>query len=69
MHWYSNLTTKLIYTELGKVMKNNCILLSDLDDLNEVIFGIVKSGDIVLTMGAGSIWRYSDSFYQDLIKS
>ena len=64
-----NITTKLIYTELYKVMKNNCILLSDLDDLNEVIFRIIKSGDMVLTMGAGSIWRYSDSFYQDLIKS
>ena len=64
-----NITTKLIYTELYKVMKNNCILLSDLDDLNKVIFRIIKSGDMVLTMGAGSIWRYSDSFYQDLIKS
>ena len=63
-----NITTKIIYDELYKIMKDNCILLSDLDDLNKVIFGILKSGDMVLTMGAGSIWRYSDSFYQDLLK-
>ena len=63
-----NITAKIIYDELYKIMKDNCILLSDLDDLNKVIFGILKSGDMVLTMGAGSIWRYSDSFYQDLVK-
>ena len=63
-----NITTKIIYDELYKIMKDNCILLSDLDDLNKVIFGILKSGDMVLTMGAGSIWRYSDLFYQDLVK-
>ena len=63
-----NITAKIIYDELYKIMKDNCILLSDLDDLNKVIFGILKSGDMVLTMGAGSIWRYSDSFYQDLLK-
>ena len=63
-----NITAKIIYDELYKIMKDNCILLSDLDDLNRVIFGILKSGDMVLTMGAGSIWRYSDSFYQDLVK-
>ena len=63
-----NITAKIIYDELYKIMKDNCILLSDLDDLNKVIFGILKSGDMVLTMGAGSIWRYSDLFYQDLVK-
>ena len=63
-----NITSKIIYDELYKIMKNNCILLSDLDDLNKVIFGILKSGDMVLTMGAGSIWRYSDLLYQDLVK-
>ena len=63
-----NITSKIIYDELYKIMKDNCILLSDLDDLNKVIFGILKSGDMVLTMGAGSIWRYSDLFYQDLVK-
>ena len=48
-------------------MKNKCVLVSDLDNLIELIFKKVKSGDMVLTMGAGSIWRYSDSFYNQLL--
>ena len=62
-----NITSKLIYDELYKVMKNKCTLVSDLDNLIEIIFKEVKSGDMVLTMGAGSIWRYCDSFYKDLL--
>ena len=33
-------------------MGDNCILAPDLDNLNEIIFNEVKSGDMVLTMGA-----------------
>ena len=61
-----NISSNLIYDELCKVMKNKCTLVSDLDNLIEVMFKEVKSGDLVLTMGAGSIWRYCDSFYNDL---
>ena len=63
-----NITSKIIYDELYKSMRDKCILLSDLDNLNKVVFEILKSGDMVLTMGAGSIWRYCDAFYQDLVK-
>ena len=62
-----NISSKLIFDDLRKIMKNKCILVSDLDNLIELIFKKVKSGDMVLTMGAGSIWRYSDSFYNQLL--
>jgi len=65
----SNISSKLIYDELYKVMKGKCTLVSDLDNLIEVIFKEVKSGDMVLTMGAGSIWRYCESFYNDLLNT
>ena len=52
-----------------KTMGNRCILVLDLDHLVELIFQKVKSGDMVLTMGAGSIWRYSESFYNELLKT
>ena len=64
-----NISSKLIYDELYKVMKSKCTLVSDLDNLIEVIFKEVKSGDMVLTMGAGSIWRYCESFYNDLLNT
>ena len=62
-----NISSKLIFDDLRKIMKNKCVLVSDLDNLIELIFKKVKSGDMVLTMGAGSIWRYSDSFYNELL--
>ncbi len=61
-----NITSKLIYDELYKVLKENCILLPDLDLLNDLLLKISKPGDMILTMGAGSIWRYSESYFQNL---
>ena len=62
-----NISSKLIFDDLRKIMKDKCVLVSDLDNLIELIFKKVKSGDMVLTMGAGSIWRYSDFFYNELL--
>ena len=62
------ITSKIIYDEIQKKMNGKCSLVLDLDNLVQEIFKILKSGDMVLTMGAGSIWRYSESFYKDLIK-
>lgn len=38
----------------------------DLKDLHEQLDEIVRAGDMVLTVGAGSIWRYAESYYQHL---
>ena len=56
----------MIYDEIQKIKKDHCVLVPDLDNLSEEIFKIVKPGDMILTMGAGSIWRYCESFYNDL---
>ena len=37
-----------------------------LDDLAEHLDKIVQPGDMVLTIGAGTIWRYSDSYFEHL---
>ena len=62
------ITSKIIFDEIQKKMNGKCSLILDLDNLVQEIFKILKSGDMVLTMGAGNIWRYSESFYKDLIK-
>ena len=61
-----NITSKIIYDELYKILKENCILLPDIDQLNNLLLKISKPGDMVITMGAGSIWRYSESYFQNL---
>lgn len=44
----------------------NVHFVADLEDLTEYLGEIVTPGDIVITMGAGSIWRYSRQFYESL---
>ncbi len=44
----------------------NVHFVADLEDLADYLKGIVLPGDAVLTLGAGSIWRYSRKFYEAL---
>ena len=59
-------TAKLIVDECQKAMGGNCIYLADLDDLETILDPIVIPNDLILTMGAGSIWRYSESYTSHL---
>ncbi len=38
----------------------------ELKNLPEQLDEIVRGGDMILTIGAGSIWRYAESYYQHL---
>ena len=42
--------------------------LDDIEDINPFLANIVKRNDMVLTMGAGTIWRYGQKFYNYLNK-
>ncbi len=63
-----NISSEMIFGEIQKMKKDCCALVVDLDNLTEEVFKIVKSGDMILTMGAGSIWRYCESIYNDLLQ-
>jgi len=60
------ITSKLIYNELNKNMNGQCYLLPDLDDLEKTLDKLIQTGDMIITMGAGSIWRYSESYLEHL---
>ena len=55
-------TSALIYDECSKKLKNRCHSVPDLDDLEKFLDTLVKQNDMVITLGAGSIWRYSESY-------
>ena len=59
-------TSKLIYDILLEKMEDNCYLVPDLDDLKYSLDKIIKPGDMLITMGAGDIWRYSESYLKSL---
>ena len=47
-------------------MGDQCLHIPDLDDLEKILDEIVKPNDLIITMGAGSIWRYSESYTNHL---
>ena len=55
-------TAHLIFDECVKKMNSNCYFVPDLEDLNKNLDEIVKPNDLVITLGAGSIWRYNESY-------
>ena len=59
-------TAKLIYVECQRSMGDQCFHIPDLDDLEKILDEIVKPNDLIITMGAGSIWRYSESYTNHL---
>ena len=56
------ITSKLIYDILVEKMNDRCFLIPDLDDLESSLNKIINPGDMLITMGAGDIWRYSESY-------
>ena len=40
--------------------------IENLNDLNNILDEIVQPNDMVITMGAGDIWRYSDKYNEHL---
>lgn len=59
-------TSKLIYDILFQKMKDHCFLVPDLDDLESMLDKIIEPGDMIITMGAGNIWRYCESYSKHL---
>ena len=47
-------------------MKGHCFLVPDLDDLESMLDDVIEPGDMLITMGAGNIWRYCDSYSKHL---
>ena len=63
------ITSALIYDECLKIGQNQCKYIKDLDNLSTFLDKIVNPNDMILTMGAGNIWRYSDSYAKHLLSN
>ena len=62
------MTSKLIFNEIKKDMNENCMLVPDLVNLQDILDKVLKPGDLLLTMGAGDIWRYNESYVENMEK-
>ncbi len=62
----AGVSARLIVDHLKKAKKENCIYIPDLNDLERELDKIIEPNDLFITIGAGTIWRYSDSYAQHL---
>jgi UDP-N-acetylmuramate--alanine ligase len=59
-------STKLIFDQIKNKGKNKIFYLKDLDELPNILDNLIKRDSIVLTLGAGDIWRYGEKYFKYL---
>jgi len=60
------ITSNLIIDELKQLGHSKTHYVNDLENLNQLLDSIVTADDIVITMGAGNIWRYNVKYNEHL---
>jgi UDP-N-acetylmuramate--alanine ligase len=63
------ITGELIVNAAKQFGHKDVHYVPDKKDIPAVLAGIVKENDIVITMGAGDIWRYGEEFFRKLKES
>ena len=53
----NGISTELITNELKKNGHSNVIYVPKKEDIPKIVKNLYKSGDLIITMGAGDIWR------------
>ncbi|MEE8437709.1 MAG: cyanophycin synthetase, partial [Candidatus Neomarinimicrobiota bacterium] len=58
---------KLVADAARESGHRNVHYLPQLDDLSDFLDTITKPNDMVITLGAGNIWRYSEAYFKHLL--
>jgi UDP-N-acetylmuramate--alanine ligase len=61
------ITGKLVFNAARSTGHKNAHYIPDLKDLQTTLDGIIQENDMVITIGAGTIWRYAQSYFDHLI--
>lgn len=59
-------TGELIAEAAKKIGHKNVIYVQDKNDVPKILKSIMQKDDIIVTMGAGDIWKYGEKFIQQL---
>ncbi len=62
----TGVTGKLVYDRIKELGHKNSHYIPDLSNINTIIEENVEAGDLIITMGAGTIWRYGESILKHL---
>ncbi len=58
------ITAKIIVDEAEKLGHGNIVYIIDQNDIPDLLKNIVQPDDMIITMGAGNIWRQCDGIYE-----
>ena len=59
---------KIVYNEALSIGHKNAHFIPDLENLQNILDKLVQSNDMIITIGAGTIWRYGQAYYEHLTK-
>jgi UDP-N-acetylmuramate--alanine ligase len=59
-------TGKLVFDAARSAGHKQAHYIPELDDLQDALDNIVQENDLVITIGAGTIWRYGQSYFDHL---
>ena len=65
----AGISGKLIFDEIKNLGHKNASYIPNLNNLNNIIEKNVIEDDLIITMGAGTIWRYGESILKHLSES
>lgn len=65
----TGVTGKLVYDGIIKLGHKNAYYIPDLNNLNSIIEQNIEDEALIITMGAGTIWRYGESILKHLSKN
>ena len=57
---------KLVFDAAKSAGHKQAHYVPELEDLQDVLDRIVTDNDMVITLGAGTIWRYAQSYFDHL---
>ena len=59
---------KIVYNEALSIGHKNAHFIPNLENLQNLLDKLVQSNDMIITIGAGTIWRYGQAYYEHLTK-
>ncbi len=57
---------KLVYNSATSIGHKNVHYVPNIENIKECLDGLVKSNDMIITIGAGTIWRYGQAYFEHL---
>ncbi len=59
---------ELVYNSARSIGHKNVHYVPNIENIKECLDGLVKSNDMIITIGAGTIWRYGQEYFEHLKK-